>query len=81
MMNREPSAHRRNAIAKACRMLVAAACVATSVFAASPKPAEACFMIYTQIDDCNWVGDYLCSYHSDGSGGLYVARSGIVFSC
>jgi len=69
------------ALAKLTRVAAAAACVATSVFFASPKPAEACFFVFTQIDDCNWVSDQVCSYNYNGTGGYYVARSSIVSNC
>ncbi|HTD35035.1 MAG TPA: hypothetical protein VK665_15325 [Candidatus Elarobacter sp.] len=68
-------------LAKLPRIAAAAACVATSVFFAAPKPAEACFFSMIQIDDCNWVSDYVCSYHNDGTGGYYLARSSIVTIC
>ena len=81
MINVVSQSLKRIAVGKVARVIAATACIASSLFAVSPKPAEACFFLFTQIDDCNWVSDQVCSYHNDGTGGYYVARAAIISNC
>jgi len=68
-------------ISRTLRIASACAVLALSVFTASSKPAEACFMRNITVDPCTVVYNQICSYNSDGTGGYYVAHSGIISVC
>ena len=66
---------------RGARTVGACGLLALSIFTASPKPAEACFMTNAWLDDCTMVFNQICSYNGDGTGGYYVAHAGIVHAC
>ena len=70
-----------SAISRAARTAGACALVAISVFTASMKPADACFMTNAWLDDCTMVYNQVCSYNSNGTGGYYVAHFGVINIC
>jgi len=68
-------------LSRAARIAGACAVLAFSVFTASSKPAEACFMTNAWIDDCTVIYNQICSYNNDGTGGYYVAHAGVISVC
>jgi len=68
-------------ISRVLRVAGACAIVALSIFTASSKPAEACFMRNIQVDACTLVYNQVCSYNSDGTGGYYIAHAGVISVC
>jgi hypothetical protein len=68
-------------VSKTVRAAGACAVLALSVFSLAPKPAEACFPAIDYVTECSVVIGTYCSYHADGSGGLYEAKYAVYYCC